>query len=398
MRQLKNWIDSYVEFTRHDEAPEVFHLWTALTILAATVNRNCWMSRAYYKCYPNIYTLFVGPSGIGKSSSASIGIGLLQETSVCPLIYKDFITTPALLNFMSKGVRSYEIRPGVLVEKTPVLIFASELGNLLNERSGIKELTLLLTELFNKEGDHEDSTISRATIKIIKPNVTALLCCFPQWLEEELPSVSLRSGFMGRMLTTVAHAKRFRNPNPKLSSKDEYLRDCLKNDLEHIATLYGEMQWDNQTKDIWDSWYKDQPLDLKDLDVEIEGFVARKAQYVQRIAMLHCLARTDSKILETQDFLTGLRLVEDCGQSLGTIGRKDKHYGKVEIVLNTLKRHKSVTVLNLMRWLSKKMNKKGLDEALDQLITAGYIKYDKVNKIVHYIGKEEEERNEEARI
>ena len=129
-RVLTNWIDSYVQFTRHDEAPERFHRWTAIMVLSAAVNRNCWMDRGYYKTFPNLYILFVGPSGVGKSSSSGIGVELIRESTLKLNIYKDSITPPALIDFMSRAVINMEVE-GKVIQKTPLLLYASELGNLL---------------------------------------------------------------------------------------------------------------------------------------------------------------------------------------------------------------------------------------------------------------------------
>lgn len=176
-RQLDNWLASYLQFTRHEESPEMFHLWTGLTLLATIINRNVWMPRNYKKCYPNLYVLFTGPSGVGKSSAAEIGVNLLEEINKCPPIFRDSITTPALLSRMAEA-KVEEVRDGKTIIKTPILIYASELGNLLTPRTGVRELALLLTELFTKEGTHHDSTMGRGSVEVVNPNVTALLCCF----------------------------------------------------------------------------------------------------------------------------------------------------------------------------------------------------------------------------
>ena len=380
-RSLNSWIEAYMHYTRHDESPERFHLWTAISVLSAAVNRNCWMTRGYYKCFPNTYILFIGPSGVGKSSSASIGFSLLQESNIPVHVYKDSITPPALLTFMSSGNLFQEI-DGRLIEKTPVLIFASELGNLISQRAGVRELTLLLTELFNKQGDHEDTTISRSKIIIKKPIISFLGCCFPMWIEEELPSSSLRSGFLGRMLVVNETKKRFSNPDVILDSEDKLLRQKLIDDLNVISTLYGEIKFTSDAHDMWVKWYNTLPTDLSNVELDVEGFTSRKAQFVQRVAMLRSISRGNDLLINSEDLLFGVSLINDCEKSLGKFGIKDKTYKNTELVLRRISSRpgKRIAYKTLMTSTSKYMNKKMLEEALDQLRSSGIILFDRLTK------------------
>lgn len=312
-RRLPDWIASYLRFTRHHEAAEQFHLWTALSVLAAAVNRNCWMDGGYYRTFPNIYVLFIGPSGVGKSSSSGIGIDMLKSIPNLHVhIFKDFITPAGLIEFMQQSLVSVDIN-GKIVHKTPVMVYASELGTLLNSRSGIRELTLLLTELFNKQGDHEDTTRGKGKVIIRRPNLTFHGCTFPEWLDEELSAISLRSGFFGRMFIVSSHQKRKLAPNISLDSKDLALQKDLMHDLELIGSLYGTMRWDDETQEAWDEWYAKLPKDFSeeaDEAVEVKGFTARKGQFVQRLAMLSALSKRNNLIITMDDFDFALKQVD----------------------------------------------------------------------------------------
>jgi len=380
-RRLKNWIDSYLHFTRYEESPTRFHLWTAVTVLSAAVNRNCWMSRGYYKTFPNLYVLFIGPSGVGKSTSSGIGVEILRETSLSVNIFKDSITSPALLQFMARSKVACNLSDGRLQEKTPVLIYASELGNLLSQRTGVRELTLLLTELFNKQGDHEDTTIIREKIKITKPCVVFFACCFPGWIDEELTSVALRSGFLGRMLTVMETSKRHRKSKIVLSEDDWKIKTDLLHDLELIGALYGEMKFSLNMEKKWDTWYMKQPLEFgQEAGIEIEGFSSRKAQFVQRVAMLHSLAKGNALEVIEEDFNFGLQLVEGCERSIKTLGAVNPKYDKFQKVLIRIKELSKnnpdgfVDLSTLMRKIAWLMDRKMLEECLEQFELEGRVK------------------------
>ena len=50
------------------------------------------------------------------------------------------------------------------------------------------------------------------------------------------------------------------------------------------------MEFSTPAKTMWHNWYQTLPVDFSDVseNIEVEGFIARKAQFVQRLAMLSC--------------------------------------------------------------------------------------------------------------
>ena len=383
-RKLGNWINKYIEYTRHDESPEIFHRWTAYVVLSAAINRNCWVDRGYYKLFPNLYVLFIGPSGVGKSTSSGIGIELLRESTLRVNIYKDFITSGALMEFMSRATVNMEFTKGsktLVIKKTPLLLYASELGNLLSVRSGIRELTLLLTELFNKQGDHEDTTNKRGSISIKKPCVTFFACCFPSWLEEELTSISLRSGFLGRMLVVYANSKRHLAPEIKLTESDKTLRKDLLHDLEIIGALYGPMAFSKEADRFWQSWYQSLPTECggQDVEIEVDGFLSRKPAFVHRLAMIHSLARDNSMVIDIEDLQEAQRLLNVCQMHMqGIVPTTERFRVLTKIKHNMLKLSEKtgkdvIQKSDLMKRISRFANVKILDEVLEQLILEGQV-------------------------
>jgi len=363
-----------------DEAPEQFHLWTALAMLSAAVNRNCWMERGYSRTFPNLYILFLGPSGVGKSSASGIGIELLKSTPLQVHIFKDFITPASLVEFMAGACVSVEIQ-GKIVHKTPVMIYASELGTLLNPRSGVRELTMLLTELFNKQGDHEDRTAKRGRVNIRRPNVTFFACCFPEWIDEELLSVSLRSGFLGRMCVVTGYSHRQRQPNIRLTTADNDLYEDLRTDLETIGNLYGEMVWTPEAQIAWTEWYMSQPIDFSESDdaIEVKGFTARRAQFVQRLAMLHSLAQRDDLTIDIADFEFGKANIKQCEANSRGLKLKSPHIvmiDKIRLCILRIREKRKVDTIPI-RDIAMRMHRqigstKDLDDGIEQLCAIGF--------------------------
>lgn len=382
-RRCKNWIQSYLHFTRHHLAEEQFHTFTALGVLSIATNRDRWMDAGYYKTFPNLFILFIGPSGVGKSSSSGIGIQLLRDAKLPHInIFTDFITSAGLVEFMSLCTCSMEI-DGKLIHKTPVMIYASEIGTLINTRSNIRELTLIMTELFNKTGDFENRTRGGGKTVIKSPNLTFFACCFPEWINEELDSIALRSGFLGRILTVVSNKKRFKGMAP-LTQSDTRLQGDLIHDLQIISSTVnrdaGKMIWSPNAEKAWEDWTDTLPLDLtSDESIEVQGFMSRKAQYVQRIAMLSSVSRDNSFIVTLEDFNFGMKLVEMCERNARNLKVRPEHLIQTdrvrEVILRLVKKKKDniVPIREIMPQVYRTIKStQEINERIEMLCNIGF--------------------------
>jgi energy-coupling factor transporter ATP-binding protein EcfA2 len=349
------------------------------------------MDAGHFKTFPNLYILFVGPSGVGKSSSAGIGMKLLHEANTNAnlqlRVYSDSLTAAAVVDCMSKSTVTMEVN-GVIHVKTPVMIYASEIGTLMNQRNSIRELTLLLTELFNKDVDYESITKGGGPVTIRNPNLTFFACCFPEWINEELCSISLRSGFLGRILTFASNKKRNKGKPFKLTKVDEQLRENLIYDLGIIGNLSfaasptrgsGEMIWGLEAEKAFDEWTDTLPLDLtSDETIEIQGFTSRKAQYVQRMAMLSSLSRGNTLEVNLEDFKFGLELMRMCERNAKGLKIKPDHAEKTEKLKGVILRLKGkkkdsiIPIRDIMPYVFRQMTTEEVNTAINVLCGIGF--------------------------
>src|SRR5262245_25293641 len=77
-RRCQSWIESFVSHTDNLEAPAIWRKWSAIAMLAATLEQKVWVN-AGGKLYPNLYTFLIGNPGLGKSRSITAASGLIRE-------------------------------------------------------------------------------------------------------------------------------------------------------------------------------------------------------------------------------------------------------------------------------------------------------------------------------
>ena len=65
-RKLESWIGQFVQYTDNIESPEIFRKWSAISTIAAVLQRKVYM-RTQSALYPNLYVFLVARAGVGKT-------------------------------------------------------------------------------------------------------------------------------------------------------------------------------------------------------------------------------------------------------------------------------------------------------------------------------------------
>ena len=73
---LRNYLDVFSEIT---DTPESFLFWGAMTTLSTILGKNVWILWEARKLYPNIWCVFLGPSGFRKGTGIDIPVLLLRK-------------------------------------------------------------------------------------------------------------------------------------------------------------------------------------------------------------------------------------------------------------------------------------------------------------------------------
>ena len=60
------WISSFLEYTANLPSPERFRKWAAISAIAGTLERRCWIRTGAGKLFPNMFIMLVAPPGVGK--------------------------------------------------------------------------------------------------------------------------------------------------------------------------------------------------------------------------------------------------------------------------------------------------------------------------------------------
>ena len=99
LRKCKNILSSYLNYTAQSESPTRYHIWCFLGVVAAALQRKVWIDMNFFKVFPNMYVVLVGPPGVKKTTAIRIATNLVSSNPDIH-ISADATTREALIKAM----------------------------------------------------------------------------------------------------------------------------------------------------------------------------------------------------------------------------------------------------------------------------------------------------------
>jgi len=290
--------------TAKQESPDVFHFWTALSLIAASCRMNIWMDRGFYKLYPNLYVIFIAESGkLRKSTAQEYGVDRILRYVPGIKLYTERMTMEGLLGQMDQVA----INNGIISRDGCVYIFAPELMMLLPGDEISRKVMGFMTSVYMGKEKYGYLTKGGGDIKLENVLINFLGASASDWLETLAEDVA-KGGFLARMVFITAskrrHADAWPRPNTALVSLDD-----LRLDLQHIATLEGEAKPTEELITGFAEWYsKEEPIHD---DPRVQGFRERQHDLALRISMLLSIATSDSLVVNERHLKVAQSIVQD---------------------------------------------------------------------------------------
>ncbi len=221
---LKNYIDIFSEIT---DTPKSFLFWGAMTCLATILGKNAFVNWETRKLYPNIWSVFLAPSGFRKGTGINIPVKLLRGVDsdlLLPSIGSEEGLTKALAIAKKGGretgfIRWQEFGRTLKSWNTKGSWFASQ------------EFFMNLwdSEPFKKELSREEYLVGETAISFLS-------ACIPASFSKHFSLEDLELGFFGRVYLITCIEKEKYIPIPPAVSETDMKK--LVRELEDIGNKY----------------------------------------------------------------------------------------------------------------------------------------------------------------
>lgn len=332
-RKFKDWIAAYQEYSSQSEAPDKFHFWTGVSVLAGALRRRVWIDQGYFQWTPNFYIVFVAPPGIvSKSTTANIGMRLLKELPDIKF-GPDAVTWQALTQSLAASTEEILMDDGSFHAMSCITIVSSEFGTFLNPSD--REMVDVMVSLWDGQlGTWEKATKTQGSDVIVNPWINLIACTTPSWIAGNFPDYMIGGGFTSRCVFVYAEEKRklVAYPGRQLPGNFKTLAQNLIHDLEIISTLKGEYKLTPEAEAWGTKWYQEHydRRSTHELGTSSQygGYYARKQTHMHKLAIILAASKRDDIFITAEDLSEADKLLTDIERDMpkvfALIGKNDE--------------------------------------------------------------------------
>jgi len=396
-RQLGDWVDGYIQFSKNTEPPEIFHRWCALSVIASVLQRKTRLDWGTLTFYPNMYVVLVAPSGKARKGTAmGLALEFLEDLNI--KLAAEAITREALIRELKEAnANTPNLETGEMHFHSSLTIFSPELTVFLGFKN--EQLMSDLTDWYDCRNKWTYRTKNMGTDQIIGVYVNLFGATTPDLLREDMSLKAIGGGLTSRMIFVYAENKGKLVPAPFLTDAQVGLREQLKIDLERIHMLDGKFQATEGFLERWTKWYVHTESNPPFNDKMFSGYISRRPNHIMKLSMVLNASRSDKMIIEVQDLERAIEVLELTEQNMTNtfsgVG-KYSHADTLTQVMNEIGvREDGISLEELTYLFRNDANRIILREILDTLRQMGWIDSIMIGSKEHYKRREKGERDED---
>jgi hypothetical protein len=289
-----NFFQQYFKYVGASESPNIYHRWTAVSIVGAMLGRNVYLPFGHSVIYPNMYIMLMGSPGARKGTAMGTGSKLLRGagyTRFCPdRLSKERFLMEIKPYHSDEMLVEADLETLVVDAPSEVYAVAEEFTDLVGQ--GGMEFMTMLTKLWDNMSVYEHPKIHGKSIVVEKPTVNIFGANTAQGLMLAIPVEALGNGFMSRMIFVHSEPTNRKIAFPARVSEE--LRQELITRLRDIReTLMGEMTFDDDAMQVLDRIYNEY-FDID--DPRFKHYGARRFTHLLKLCIIMSAAELQMNV------------------------------------------------------------------------------------------------------
>jgi hypothetical protein len=386
-RECKDWIDAFMRYTDHSEPPVLYKMWTAITTIAAVLERKCYLEWGELTFYPNMYVVLVGPSGkCRKGTAMGVGARMLREIGKTKMA-AEAVTRESLIRALKEAEeQQIDVETGEVTFHSSLTIFSPELTVFL----GYHNLQLIsdITDWYDCRDHWTYRTKNMGTDDITGVWVNLFGATTPDLIRSAIPQDAIGGGLSSRIIFVYEEEKSKTVADPFLSKDDLILREKLVNDLERIHTMRGKFHITEELLEKWIAWYEYQDANPPFVHSNFMGYVYRRPNHILKLCMVLSASSRDDMVIDSDTFDRALSILERTERKMLRTFSGMGRSSRAEInnkIMETIAIEQSITTEKLMRLhMADLEDTREFGAILTSLQAIGFCRYDPVKGIVTY--------------
>lgn len=293
-----DWIEEFVDATEGLRSPKLFRLWTAITTVAAVLERRVWcVTDAPTPMRPNLYVILTGTPAAGKGLSISMARELLGNIDGLYL-GPDNPTRRTLLNSIQNARRIPDI--SMLEPYCAMTMLVPEFGVLMSKYD--KETISDLTHIWDNPKKYTAPRQGSEDVDIDAPTLNILAGATPDTLNDIIPEVAWGQGMTSRFVFIYGTP-----PNSKRNILKKTIQDSRITGLgvrlnEFFHELIGEMDWEDAANEAMYVWYNDKREGDQPTYSRLVHYCGRREAYMLKLSMISSVSAGNGMSITLSDF------------------------------------------------------------------------------------------------
>ena len=374
-RIIDNWIEGYLYYMKECESPQLYLEWSAISALAAAVQRKVWLQWGFTQFFPNFYILLVGPPGQTRKGTALAPAKELLRKLGIPMA-PDSITREQLIRRLAEATDTMIMENGLPKSHSSLTIFSPEFCVFLNKKE--ERLMTDLTDWFDCGVRWDYETKNAGVDYIVGVYVNLLGATTPALIYQSLPVDAIGSGLTSRIIFVCANKKRFKQPEDlfPMSEEGKMVFENLLHDLRLIHEYKGAFKIGKSFHSRYVDWYKAMPDTPPFEPDRFSAYWSRRPTHLRKLAMLMSINSRSDLILKAEDFDKALELLERTEAKMplafGCLGR-DKTASILPSIMATIQHEKKISFGALLKLFLKETNNWELERIIMTLKKTKFI-------------------------
>lgn len=357
------------------------------------MERRVWVTTARGDLYPNLYTVLVGPPGVGKSAVLSIAEKFLRgvpDIHVAP----SSVSSASLVDSLVLANRKI-IRPNdtpSFVQFHYLTAVASELGVFLPVYDPL--FMNSLTKFYDGEHYEERRRTGKVNhLKIEHPHLSILGGTTPSYLNSFLPDGAWDQGFTSRTNFIYSGESIFTELfSTSFDTQPETIYNSLLHDLKSVSGLFGKFEWSQEAAMAISEWNRAGLPPVPDHN-KLVHYNSRRLAHTIKLSMIASIARGNSLIIELEDYQQGLgwlldaeARVVDIFHSMGVAGDSAAINDTWDFIFRLhAKDKRPISEHRIVNFLRSKVPSHNVMRVIDVMSRSGMIKLEMLNGMNAYV-------------
>lgn len=285
-------------------SPEIFRKWSAISMVAAGLERRVWLRAGERQCFANLYTILVAHPGVGKQIIET-GHDLLNAinepgNSKAPAFHlgSNSCTKASLIDELNSASCTHIVQSGTVSYHS--LTFMSEEFSVLLPNYDL-EFIGKLNYIFDNKPRYSETRrhgpVRRVSIDF--PQLNILGGAQPAYFQSTFPEEAWTTGLSRRIIMVYANEAPLRSLFyiPAIPA-NSYTSVLIR--LAHLSELWGEITWGTGCREFIDEWHLggEEP---KPTHSRLTHYNRSRYLFVMKLAIVATISRSGTFAMELCD-------------------------------------------------------------------------------------------------